>query len=527
VTLPYIDVKIETEPVELAADAFNYLEAKVPGWLPSPGNLEAWLIESLAQIAGELRVLVGLVPEEIFMYYGSSIMGLPPYQAVPATAVSRWTAKDDAGYDVFAGTVVGLHPPASSDVWAFEVVEDFHIGVTEDGGGTDPPPEVIPGASATLTTQGPAANDDLTYTAPEGAAGNQTTVTYVKPNSQNATLRCNVTGQDIVVTLKTGPIPYASQSTASQIMALVNADAAASALVTVTLAPGSTGIDLCNAMAKAALTGGVDASTGKTGAPASTDATIQALVPGAGASGLTGELEMIDVLDFIQTVELVGPTQGGQDAETADEYLDRLSDLLTLLSPRPILPWDFAVMAKTMVPGVDRCCAIDLYNADTGETNVPRCCTVVPIDENGDPVSDVIAAEIDALLQSQREINFLAFVAKPTYTAVDVTFAVVVYQLYDPQDVALRVIAQLTSYLSPAAWGLPPYGDTGSQSWINETSVRYLEVAEQINRVDGVHYVRTLTIGLAGAAQGTVDLVLPGVAPLTTPGAIDGTGQAS
>jgi hypothetical protein len=380
--MPYIDVTIETEPVDLAADAYSYLEGKVPGWLPSPGNLEAWLIESLAQIAGELRTLVGLVPEEIFKFYGETIMGLPPYDAVAATGTTVWTAVDTAGYTITAGTIVAVHPAASSDSYGFEVTADV----------------VIPAGQTSGT------------------------------------------------------------------------------------------------------------------------ATIQALEPGADASGITGTVEMVDVLDFISSVTLSGATTGGQDAEAADAYLDRLSDLMTLLAPTPILPNDFAVMAQRMVPGVARACAVDLYKLDTAQTNQPRCCTVYVIDSAGNPCSATIKNQVLSLLQSQREINFLVYVGDPTYTTINVTFAVTCYAAFDPTDVANRVNAQLTSYLQPYNWGLPPFGDTGSLSWINETVVRYLEVAEQINRVEGVRYIKTLTVN-----GGTADVALTGVAPLTKPGTITGT----
>jgi hypothetical protein len=385
--MPYIDVTVETEPVDLAADAFGYIEAQVPGWLPSPGNLEAWLIESLAQLAGELRVLVGLVPEDIFKFYGATIMGIPPYGAVAANATTVWTAIDTAGYTIHAGTVVAITPPASQDAFGFQVVADV----------------VIPAGQTTVSVQ------------------------------------------------------------------------------------------------------------------------VVAIEPGAAASGITGTVAMIDTLDFIQSVTLAGATTGGQDAETADAYLNRLSDMLTLLAPRPILPNDFAVMARTMTPGVARACAVDLYKLDTQQTNQPRCCTVFVCDANGNPCSAAVKTAVLSQLQSQREINFLVYVGDPTYNQIDVTFAAVNYSGYDPTDVANRVIAALTDYLQPYNWGLPQFGDSGSVNWINETTLRYLEVSQVINNVTGVRYVKTLTIGKHGGAMGTVDVALTGVAPLTQPGTITGT----
>ena len=388
----YIPVPVETEAVDLAGDSFDYLEAKVDGWTPSPGNLEAWLIESQAQIAAELRALVALVPDSIFAYFGSSILGLPPYPAVQASAVTTWTAVDAAGYTIEAGTVIAVTPPASQTGYAFALESDFTI--------------------------------------PAGQ-----TIGYAK---------------------------------------------------------------VC-----------------------------RALEAGAAASGLTGDVVVIDPLSFIDSVTLDAPTSGGQDAETSDAYLARLSALLTLLTPRPILPQDFAVLAQRTIPAVARAVAIDLYNPGPPvDANCPRCVTVAVVDVDGNALDAGTKAQVDALLQAEREVNFLVFVVDPSYTQIAVTFDVKSYPSFDPIDVRDRVIAALTSYFSPARWGVPPYGDQSARSWINQTSVRYLEVAEQINRVDGVHFINTLTIGVQGGSMGTVDVALTGIAPLTRPGTIAGTATA-
>jgi hypothetical protein len=386
--MPYIEVPIETDPTDLAEEAFGYIEEQVPGWLPSPGNLEAWLIEALALLAGELRDLAALVPDAIFQYFGSTILDLPPFEATAATSTATWTAIDTAGYTVDAGTLVVIEPPASTEAYAFAAVS--------------------------------------TFTIPAG--------------------QTNVSG-----------IP------------------------------------------------------------------IQATEAGAAASGITGTVEVIDPLDFIASVALEAPTQGGSDAESTDAYLDRLSDLLTLLSPRPILPQDFAVLVQRSFPEVARATAIDLYNAQTATANVPRCVTVVCVDAAGNPVSAQVKADADALLQAEREVNFLAFIADPTYTTIDVQFTVMAYPGYDAADVAARVIAELQAYLSPASWGLPPYGDTSGRSWINDTKVRYLELTQVVNDVEGVHYVVTLQSRIAGGTYGTTDLSLTGVAPLPKPGSVTGT----
>src|SRR5215831_12460441 len=249
----YIPVPVEVEAVDLAAEAFDYITQQVDGWSPSPGNLEAWLIEALAQIAGELRALVALVPDAIFEFYGESVVGLPPYPPVQATALTTWTAQDAGGYMIDAGTVIAITPTASATGYAFAVEADT-------------------------------------------------------------------------------PIP-AGSTTVSGIV-------------------------------------------------------CRALEAGAAASGITGDVTVIDPLSFVSGVTLDAPTTGGQDDEQTDAYLSRLSALLTLLTPRPILPQDFAILAQRTIPEVARAVAIDLYNPGPPiDANAPRCVSVAVVDSAGEAVA--------------------------------------------------------------------------------------------------------------------------------------------
>lgn len=380
----YIDPPITTEPDDLAEEAFAYLEDAIPGWLPAPGNLDTWLVEANAQLAGELMDVASAVPTSIFRYYGETVLGLPPNEAQSATGITTWTANDAAGYTIEAGTLVGIA----------------------------------------------AAGDDL--------------------------------------------VPFEVQSQ--------------------TIIPP--------------------------GATQAVGVIVVAVDPGTDANGLTAAPEIIDPLDWVASIVLTGSpaaTTGGVDEESDADYLDRLSELLTLLAPRPILPNDFAVMART-VAGVGRATAIDLYNPGPPvATNVPRCVTVVVVGDDGNPVSATVKANVDALLQSEREVNFLVFVIDPTYTTIDVAFTFTVYPGYTPATVEAAAEAAVTDYLSPENFGRPPYGDDPG-AWIADTKVRYLEVAEVINRVEGVWYVATLTVN-----GGTVDVALVGPGPLPRPGTVDGT----
>jgi uncharacterized phage protein gp47/JayE len=377
----YIDPPITTEPDDLAEDAFAYLEDAIPGWLPAPGNLETWLVEANAQLAGELMDVASAVPTSIFRYYGETVLGLPPNEAQSATGTTTWTARDAAGYTIEVGTLIGIA----------------------------------------------LAGDEL--------------------------------------------LPFEVQSET-------------------VIAPGTT---------------------------TAVGVIVVAVDPGANANGLTAVPEVIDPLDWVASVALSGATAGGVDEESDADYLDRLRELLALLAPRPILPNDFAVLART-VAGVGRSTAIDLYNPGPPVvTNAARCVTVVVADDNGQPVGPGVKANVDALLQSLREVNFLVFVIDPTYTAIAVTFTFTVYPTYSAATVEAAAEAAVADYLSPANFGRPPYGDDPGV-WIADTKVRYLEVAEVINRVEGVWYVASLTVN-----GGTADVALAGPGRLPTAGAINGT----
>lgn len=378
----YIELPVETDTGVLTQDAFDYLQTRIPGWLPSEGNLDVWLLEAMAQITGELRDVASNVPVSIFKYYGQSLLGIPIIAASPAQLLSTWTMRDTAGHTIPAGTLVGVR-------------------------GTD----------GTIT-------------------------------------------------------PF-----------FVQADTTVLAGASVTSA------------------GGV---------------VLVASDPGIGLSGYTppaDTLQLIDNLEFVDNVQGFGAVGGGVDEEAEDVYLSRLSAELQLLTPRPILPNDFAVLA-TSIAGVDRALAIDGYNpADLSSGNA-RMVAVAVIDAAGNALSAPIKAQVDALLQGMREVTFVVNVIDPTKTSINVTCTVKVVAGFDLTDVDNRVTAAVTDYLQPYNWGLPLVGDT--PQWVQQTTVRYLDVANVIKDVQGVWYIVSLTVN-----AGTADVGLSGVAPLTQPGTIN------
>lgn len=247
---------------------------------------------------------------------------------------------------------------------------------------------------------------------------------------------------------------------------------------------------------------------------------LRAVVAGSSGSGLSGTPQLIDPLDYVASVAIVGSTSGGVDAELDDDYLDRLSDELQLLTPRPIVPFDFEVLARS-VPGVDRALALDGYNPADSTSGNERMVAVAVISEAGVAVSGPIKTAVDTLLQSLREVNFVVNVIDPTSTTIKVSTTVVKLPGWDSTVVDDAVTAALTAYLSPADWGQTPGGDT--REWRKVDTVRIGELYAAINAVDGVDYVSALTFAKTADALAATDVVLPGAAPLPAAGTINVT----
>ena len=366
-TPDYITVPVTTDASELADDAFEYLETLLPGWSAEPGNLESWLIEATARIAGELAFVASQVPPAIFRYFGSAVMGIAPLEATAPSGVVVFTLTDTAGHTIPAGTRIYI----------------------------------------------------------EDTAGE--------------------------------PVPFQT------------VDAAV-------VAPGGS-------VSAAVLVVGVDGGA-------------------AGESSSTAG--MIDGLAYVASIAVTTLPAGGTDAETDDEYLNRLREALTLLAPRPITASDFAALART-VSGVAYASAIDRYKADT-DTFTDKAVTVVVYGASG-PCSAGAKAEVLALFQSKRETNFLPFVRDPVAVDIDVTTTFTVSSGADPATVEAAVEAALTEYLSGPAW---------LASAEKDTHVRYLEVAQVINEAGGVGHIVTLTVNGGSADVALTDeLAVPHADTLT------------
>lgn len=249
---------------------------------------------------------------------------------------------------------------------------------------------------------------------------------------------------------------------------------------------------------------------------------LRAVDGGTGANNLDGNPILIDTLAFVSGITLVAPTAGGVDEETMDEYLPRLVETLQMMSPRPILPHHFEILARQY--GAYRAVAVVGLDPVANTTDNPLTVAVAVMDNQGAPLdagSSIAFATknyIKAQLEEQLMVNSIVHVFDPAYTAIDVTSEVVSLPEYDHAEVIAAVEATLTDYFTPINWGRREGMGQVPTRWVNTTTVRFLEIAEQINRVPGVDYIETLTFRKAGDSHGTSDVTISGHVPLTEPG---------
>lgn len=147
--MSYIELPIETDANDLAADALDFLMAAMPSFVPQEGHLEVWLIEAFARMQAETRDVASRVSPSIFRYFGKSLLNIPAVEAAAASTKSTWTAIDNTGYVIEAGTLVAFNPTGLAPVY-FEVAADVPIaaGTTTTSTGEVTLTAIAPGEAA-------------------------------------------------------------------------------------------------------------------------------------------------------------------------------------------------------------------------------------------------------------------------------------------------------------------------------------------------------------------------------------------
>lgn len=245
---------------------------------------------------------------------------------------------------------------------------------------------------------------------------------------------------------------------------------------------------------------------------------------GSAANGIgtieTLGLTLLDNYAYIQAVTLEVLPSGGIDAESDEDYLSRLTSNLQLMSPRPILPEDFAVIARN-TPGIGRALALDGYDPVANTFGHARMIGISAIDLAGNDVPGDVFNQVIANLTALREVNFLVNKVNPTRTTVDIQYDVTLWPGWDKPDAQTRINAALGLMLNQATWGMPPFGDVAA--WISTTVVSLNAVIAEIAKVEGVKTVNQVLMRKGAAAYAAADVALDGAAALANLGAVAGT----
>jgi hypothetical protein len=109
-----------------------------------------------------------------------------------------------------------------------------------------------------------------------------------------------------------------------------------------------------------------DVNIPATPGPTTNSGTAVATDLGSYNNGLSGTVFMIEMFDWIDSAVVLGVSSGGTDPEEDSVYLNRLTTNLGMMSPRPILAEDFALLAQN-IAGVWRAAVIDNYELGLNE----------------------------------------------------------------------------------------------------------------------------------------------------------------
>jgi hypothetical protein len=301
---------------------------------------------------------------------------------------------------------------------------------------------------------------------------------------------------------------------------------------------------------------------------------IRAVDEGALGNGLSGEAEVVDPLAWVDSIDIPQATAGGDDGQDLTAYLELLVQLMRVVALRPILPWDFAVLALR-VPGVGRAVAMDGYlptvdfgtadaagakagldswlttyaatpefaeqaalirsisasldTAQAGTWGHQRDITLILTDPAGEPCTAETKQAVRASLEALREVNYIVHIVDPEYLPVDVTYAVTAYAEQDGPTVQQLCDQALALELSPANFRLgttspaitagevipPPGAGTPGRQTLHLNDFIGL-----LDRQRGVDWVDLGAVTLNGVAG---DVQLPTPLTLPRPGTITGT----
>jgi hypothetical protein len=536
----YIDVPIDTDPQDLLSDCYDYLAAAIPGWAPSTGNLDVWLLMAIASICAETRDVASVVPADIFRWFGANLVNIPPINEAQATCTTTWTMVDTNGYTIPAGTQVDIPVPGSSPI-PFITTTDVIIapgsnvaaGVTIEAVNPGSAPNDIGSIGGTVELL-----DALTFVAsvvqssvPTGGVDDELDTDYLNRLAAELQLLAPrpILARDYAIYSRNIANVYraAAIDLYNPVHNLLTANDASletsvgnwvnKANATVTQ-DATFGVDGTKSLKLVSIAAGdmtaVVSNTGQVPVAVGETYTFLATVKPAAARTCAVGVDWYTAGNvFISTVYGAGVAVGAGATVALSA---------TLVAPATAAFARIAVKAQATaaageVANFDKMsvrhgATTDWVAGGTAETNVPRSVTVAATDINGNPIDAATKTALLAYLQASRESTFLVYVLDPVINLIDVTTSVKAQPGWDIALVNANVVNALTTFLSKASWG--NFQGQNPQDWTNTSVLRYNALLAVIGEAAGVAYVEALTFGIHGGALAGTDLTLIGEFPL-------------
>lgn len=122
----YILLGLPTDPNELLDEAYQELEANVPGFRPSPGDVVDIVGRKFAEMVADVASTLTNVPQEIFRFSGRGLDRVLPLEPTFATGTATFTAIDADGATVDDGLELAGRN-AGGELVTFRVAGDHVI----------------------------------------------------------------------------------------------------------------------------------------------------------------------------------------------------------------------------------------------------------------------------------------------------------------------------------------------------------------------------------------------------------------
>lgn len=476
----FYTLDITTNPEQDLLAFIAAMQTAFPGWNFAEGNPEAFIARWVAEQKADEAELIADVSGEVFHRFGTEVLGLPPIAASPASADATFTLTDSDGHVIPEGTQIEVL--VGDARYGFATLSEL-IVANGDSAGT---------VEVRALVEGEASNGVI------GSVEMVDSLAFVDSVGLDAAPSGGVDAED--------PDDYRDRLKAE--LGLLTPRPILPADVEV-MARRVAGVE------RAVAIDGYDIGTDE----------VQSIIATGGSAGS---------FTLTYSGQTTAAIAYNADAATVQARLEALSniavgDVTVTGGPLPstaVVVTFTGALAKTnvatmtvtdSVTGGDATVTVVTGGVAPSSGN-EKTLSVAVVDEAGLALSTGVKAAVDALLEAERELNFVFWVIDPTYSEIDVSATVKARPGFDAAGVEAACEQALADYFSPANWGLPGPNDNFPGGWRNQTAVRRFELIALLDNIDSVDYVTAVTLAVSPAALGTSDLSLTGPAPLTQPG---------